>query len=326
MLIPLIRTLQVHFPKTSITWVISSFAFPLVEAITGVEFIVVDKPKRLRDYWAFHKRMQGRHFDVLLATQASLRANLLYPLIPATRKIGYDKRRANDGHRWFIHESIEPGNDHTLESFVKFAEKLGCKRHIAWDLPISPEDKNWAASQLVSCPRPLLLLNPAASKAERSWLTERYIEVIKQAQLRWQAHVILIGGPAMAEQHVAEAIAAEVPVINWVGKTKPNQLLALIEQADLVLCPDTGPSHMAAAVGTPVVALHAVTNPDVSGPYPYRQLAVNCYPKALRTVLNKHLETTSWGTQVHGYGAMQLITVAAVMAKLEASLFWCKQE
>ncbi len=63
-----------------------------------------------------------------------------------------------------------------------------------------------------------------------------------------------------------------IPALNLVGKTKPKQLLALISQAQAVLCPDTGPSHMAAACGNSSVALHAVTNPLISGPYTFPHL------------------------------------------------------
>ena len=97
------------------------------------------------DFWQFKKQMSRRHFDVLLAPQASFRTNLLYPLIKAKRKIGYDAHRANDGHGWFVKERITPGHDHTLEGFLKFAEPLGInEKVIRWDLPISEADYEWA--------------------------------------------------------------------------------------------------------------------------------------------------------------------------------------
>src|SRR5690349_3539238 len=121
MLVPLIRTLQDNLPHVTITWVISRPAYDLVEGMEGVKFIIIDKPKSLKDYWQFKKQLSGQTFDVLLATQASFRANLLYFFISAKRKIGYDSLRAKDGHHWFINEKITPGNDHTLEGFLKFA-------------------------------------------------------------------------------------------------------------------------------------------------------------------------------------------------------------
>ncbi|KTC85159.1 glycosyltransferase family 9 protein [Legionella brunensis] len=315
MLVPLIRTLQANLPDASITWVISRPAYDLVEGMDGVEFIVINKPNSLADYWRFKKQLKGRSFDVLLAVQASFRANLLYPLIRASRKIGFDYQRAKDGHKWFINETIPAGEEHNLEGFLKFAQMLGLKKQVLrWDLPITEADYEWARTHLPS-QGPILLVNPAASKPERSWTVERYVAVIKEAQQRWQAQVVLTGGPGVFDRELADAISKQVNCTDLVGKTKPKQLLAVISQAHALLCPDTGPSHMASAVGTPVVALHAVTNYQISGPYTFKHLVVDCYPEAVATLLKKETDDV-WGTKVHGEEAMKLIQVDAVLAKL----------
>ncbi|MFI4918337.1 MAG: glycosyltransferase family 9 protein [Legionellales bacterium] len=316
MLVPLIRTLQASLPEASLTWIISRPAFDLVEGMDGIEFIVIDKPKNLIDYWQFKKQLNSRTFDVLLASQASFRTNLLYPLIKAKRKIGYDAHRGNDGHCWFVHERIIPGHDHTLDGFLKFAEPLGVKKKvIRWDLPISETDYEWASQQLPK-QGPILVVNLAASKPERSWLVERYIEVMRQAQQKWRVHIVLTGGPGEHDKLLADKVVQEISVTNLVGKTKPKQLLAVLSKAQAVLCPDTGPSHMSAAVNTPVVALHAVTNPFVSGPYTFQHLVVNRYPQAAEQILGLKSKQHVWGTHVHGSESMKLISVDDVMGKL----------
>lgn len=317
MAVPLIRTLQANFPHARISWVISRPAYDLVEHMDGVEFIVIPKPDKFRDFWQFRKLMRGRQFDVLLAIQSSFRANLLYPFIKAKRKIGYDRLRAKDAHAFFINETITPGHDHTLDGFLRFAEALGLsQRDIRWDLPIGDEQEQWARQHLPQ-QGPILLVNPAASKPERSWLVERYVAVIQEAQRRWAVQVVLTGGPGEYDRQLADAILQQVSCIDLVGKTRPKQLLAVIKQSQAMLCPDTGPSHMAAAVGTPVVALHAVTSSNVSGPYTFRHLAVDCYPQAVIEVLHKTEETNVWGTHAHGEDTMKLVSVEAVLAKLE---------
>lgn len=322
MVVPLVRTLQAELPDVAITWIISRPAFDLVEGMDGVEFIVIDKPAHIRDYWRFKRQLKGRQFDVLLAVQSSFRANLLYACISAARKIGYDTLRAKDGHAWFIDEAIAAGNDHTLDGFLRFADALGIQhKQIRWDLPIQDNDISWARALIKQTARPLILVNPAASKPERSWLIDRYIAVIRHMQSRWQAQVMLIGGPGAFDKALEKAITQDLPEVQSViGQTRPKQLLALIQEADLLLCPDTGPSHMAAAVGTPVIALHAVTSSSVSGPYTYRQFSVDCYPEAVTTILKKTIETTPWGTHVHGEKTMELVSVNAVIARVDEVL------
>ncbi|HHF7372779.1 glycosyltransferase family 9 protein [Legionella bozemanae] len=321
MAVPLIRTLQANLPQAKLTWIISRPAFDLVEGMDGVEFILIDKPNSIVDYWRFKKQMKGRTFDVLLAPQASLRTNLLYPLIKAKRKIGYDDHRANDAHGLFVNERITPGLEHTLDGFLKFAQALGIKeRVIRWDLPISSADYAWAEQQLPK-QGPILVVNPAASKPERSWPVARYIDVLQKAQKQWNVQVIITGGPIDFDKHLAEQIMQVIPTaINLVGKTKPKQLLALISKATVVLCPDTGPSHMSAAVNTPVVALHAVTNPLISGPYLFQHLVVNHYPEAAEKILGSKCIEDVWGQHVHGDEPMQMISVDEVMDKLSIIL------
>ena len=319
MLVPLIRTLQANFPQATLTWIISRPAYDLVEGLDGVEFIIIDKPQNIKDYWHFKQRLQERTFDVLLATQASFRANCLYAFINARRKIGYDSLRAKDGHGWFVRERIAPGNDHTLDGFLKFATMLGITTPlIKWDLPITPNDYLWAEQNLPVGDGPLVMVNPAASKPERSWLVERYVAVIKYAQTHWNARVVLTGGPGDYDRALGNAIAAVVPVTNLIGLTKPKQLLAMLSKANVVICPDTGPSHMAAAVGVPVIALHAVTSSDVSGPYTCRHLSVDYYAQAVKTILKK--SSIAWGTHAHGTETMNLVPVNDVCERLEQVL------
>ena len=316
MAVPLIRTLQASLPHAKLTWIISRPAFDLVEGMDGVEFIVIDKPNSLMDYWRFKKQLSHRSFDVLLAPQASFRTNLLYPLIKAKRKIGYDDHRANDGHRWFVSERITPGLEHTLDGFLKFANALGInEKVIRWDLPISPADYEWAEQHLPK-QGPILVINPAASKPERSWSVDRYIDVLRQAQQRWGVQIVITGGPGDFDKQLAEQITQVIPAINLAGKTKPKQLLALISKATVVLCPDTGPSHMSTAVNTPVVALHAVTNPLISGPYLFQHLVVNRYPEAAKQILGSASIEDVWGEHVHGDESMKLISVDEVVEKL----------
>lgn len=319
MMVPLIRTLQKNLPEAKLTWIISRPAYDLVEGMDGVEFIVIDKPNRLADLWRFRKQMSHRKFDVLLAPQASFRTNILYPLIKAKRKIGYDAHRANDGHRWFVKEHISPGLEHTLEGFLKFAEPLGVyEKAIHWDLPITAADYEWAERHLPQ--EPYLVVNPAASKPERSWPVDRLIAVLKQVQKKWQIPIVLTGGPGAYDRQLAEQILEHIPATDLVGKTKPKQLLAIISKAKAVLCPDTGPSHMSAAVNTPVVALHAVTNPLISGPYTFQHLVVNRYPQAVKKVFGFDSIEPVWGKHVHGDEAMKLISVEDVMEKLNQVL------
>jgi heptosyltransferase I len=97
-----------------------------------------------------------------------------------------------------------------------------------------------------------------------------------------------------------------------------KELVALIDAADLVICPDSGPAHMATTVSTPVLGLYATSNPDRTGPFFSREITVNRYPDATQRYLGKSVEQLKWGQRVRHPDAMDLITIEDVKGKIDA--------
>ncbi len=320
--VPAVRTLQAGFPDAKITWIVSPGAYPILKGLSGIEFIVVDKPRDLFTYIAAYKKLKSCQFDVLLCMQASFSANILFPLIKAKRRIGFDSARARDAHRLFVRESVPAGRDHLLDAFMRFPVTLGCtEKKYCWDLDIPESDREWVNQHWetdLSPEKKTLVVNPSCSKPERNWFKERYAEVIQEAKKCWDINVLLTGGPAESEKKLAADIEASVgfSIVNWVGKTTPKQLAVTLEKADVLLAPDTGPLHLAGAMGTPVVGLYAVASSGLSGPYFSRDLCVDKFPDAVRVFLKKDPATVPWKTRVHTQKAMTLITVEDVLAQL----------
>lgn len=319
LLLPVIESLRHAMPQARITWIIGAAAYALVEGVPGVEFVVFDKARGLRAYLDLRRRLRGRNFDVLLAMQASWRANFIYSLISAPIKIGFDRIRARDAQWLFVDQHIAFARQHLLDSFFAFIEKLGVhEKVLTWNLPLADADRDWARSALAQGGRPRLAVHVGASKAERDWPVERFIEVIRQAQRRWGVHAVLTGGSSERErtagQRILESIRANV--VDMIGRTTPKQFAAIIERTDCLLAPDTGAVHIAVAVGTPVVGLYAVAPPQLSGPYLYPKLVVNRYPEAVRGILARDPQTVDWTTRVHRGHPMRLIEVDDVLAKL----------
>lgn len=320
--VPLVRTLQHAFPEAKITWVTTAPMLQLLEGLDGVEFVLTEKTNLLACL-KFRRRMRGRRFDALLAAQASFRAHFLYPLIRAERKIGFAKDEARDAHWFFVNEHVRGRREHLLDSFLAFAEALGATRPmIEWRLPITPADHAFADKRLT--PARWIAMNPAASRPERNWLPERYAGVIEACVRRWDARIVLTGGPSRSEQEFADGILRRVSkperVLNLVGQTTPKQLAAVLARARALVAPDTGPVHIATAMGTPVVGLYAVARPELTGPYNSQHLVVNRFPEAVRTILGEDPNEAKWKTRVKSAQAMNLITVEDVLQRLQQVL------
>ena len=108
--------------------------------------------------------------------------------------------------------------------------------------------------------------------------------------------------------------------MNLVGQDTLPQLLATLARATAVLTPDSGPAHMATAVGTPVIGLYAATNPARSGPYYSREWCVDRYDAAARRFHGRSAAELPWTTKIEEPGVMELITVADVIERLDALL------
>lgn len=319
--LPLIRTLQHYLPETRLHWIISSEMYGLLEGTGGVDFIRVDKPKSLWDYWKCYQKLKHYQFDVLLMPQATLRSNFISLFIRAKHKYGYDRLHARDLQSWFINRSVIAKKEHLLDSFLRFAEPFGIqKKIIEWNLPVNEDHWKWARQRLCNAHgTKWLAICPASSKAERDWSTTHYASLVNGLAQRWNFNLVLIGGSSKREQDKAEEIVnrLEIPCVNLVGQTHIKQLSAIVGTVDLLLSPDTGPVHIATAMRTPVIGLYAVAPPLKTGPYFCQKWVINKFPEGVQTLLKKDLSSIHFHDRVHSSKAMDLISVEEVVVRCE---------
>lgn len=318
--VPLVRSVQAQWPGTKLTWIIGKLEHRLVGDLPGVEFIVFDKGAGRHGHREVRRQLAGRRFDALLHMQVALRSNLLSLAVKAPLRIGYDRARSKDLHGLFINCRIPArSGDHVLDAMGSFLEPLGLRQtRVRWDIPIPDQAREFAQAHLPGN-EPTLIVCPTSSHRLRNWQPERYAAAIDHAALELGWRVALCGGPSAFEREFGDAILAHAHARprDLIGKDTLKQLLALFERATLVLCPDSGPMHMANAVGTPVLGLHAASNPARSGPYSDRQWCVDRYDAAARKYRRKPASALAWGTKLEYPGVMDLIRVDDVIERLD---------
>lgn len=320
--VPIVHTLQHHWPQTRIGWVVNRTEAALVGDLPGVDFYVMDKKAGRTGLKALKTQLQDVRFDVLLHMHASWRANRVSRLIYAPRKIGFDTMRARDGQRWFVNERIAPpAGRHVVDGFFAFLEQLGLHERVPdWQVPIADADRARATELLGADPAPILFISPCSSHPRLAWSAARYAAVADHAREQHGMRCVLVGGPAQREHVMAQAIAANMhgQALDVVGQTSIKQLLALFERGRLLLGPDSGPAHMAAAARLDVIGLHAATDSRRSGTYRCNELCVDYFDTAVRQHRKATADTVKWGTRIEDVeGVMELIPVAAVIARLD---------
>ncbi len=323
-MLPVVRTLQQHWPQTKLTWVIGRAEYPLVKDIADIEFIIFDKTEGWRAYLHLKKRLGSRSFDILMHMQLSLRASVISTLIHAKIRLGFDKARAKDMQWLFSNEKISPlsTRQHVVDSFLEFPRHFGLTPILKWALPVNPAALDTIRKKLAT-DRSVLVINPCAvarSKSWRNWTNKGYAQIADYAAQQCNMQVVLSGGPAQSEKNTAEDILAlcEIKPVNLVGKTHLDEMVALLKLANIVIAPDTGPIHVASALGTSTIGLYAATNPQRAGPYNFMDDVVNKYPQALQKYYQQDIKQAAWGKRIKTTAAMTLISVDEVLEKLEA--------
>ncbi len=321
-----VRAIQDTWPETRITWIIGRTEAALMADIPGVEFIIFDKSRGRAAYADAKARLGGRRFDAALCMHASIRANLLTRLVRSRVRLGYDYARARDFQWLFTNRRIAPApRQHVQDAMLEFASAIGVpRRPLRWDIPLSSAHRELAAAY-VPDRRPLLVISPCSSQRlrnYRNWSAENYAAAANHARQKFGCRIVVTGGNTDTEQEYGRTIArlCGEDAVNLVGRTSLKELLALLDAASVLVCPDSGPAHMATTVGTPVIGLYATSNPDRTGPYLSRDLTVNAYPEAVRRFLGKSVDDVRWGERVRNPGAMNLIRVAEVNERLDRVL------
>ncbi|MEO6227635.1 MAG: glycosyltransferase family 9 protein [Thermomonas sp.] len=322
--LPLLHTLRSAWPEVDVSWVIGKGERRLLDGLPGVRFIEFDKKTGLAGMREV-RRQCGPRFDALLQLQVSARANLLSAFIPAHRRIGYDRSRAKDGHGLFINERIadRPGI-HVLDAIGSFCEPLGLvPADVVWNLPVPDDAHAWVRAQWPDDGIRTLMVSACSSHPLRNWHPQRHAALNDHAiDQGWR--VVLCGGRSELERSTGDAILAAMrpkedgtQVLDLIGKDTLKQLPALLARADLLVTPDSGPMHIANAMGSKVLGLHAATNPDRSGPYSDRRYCVDRYDDAACKYRGKPASELKWGTRIEAEGIMDLITVEDAIAAFE---------
>ena len=318
--VPLVHRLRAAWPDCTLHWIVGGFEARLVGDLPGVTFHRIDKKAGWREIARLRKDMANVQADALLLLGVSMRHNLMSLGVRAKRRIGYDRARAKDLHGLFVRERIAPATgQHVIEAMQSFADLLGAPPiPIRWDIPVSSADIE-AAAQLLPDAANTLIISPCSSHRLRNWHAQGYAALAEHAVQAHGLNVALCGGPSRIERDMGDAILAhcEVPVRDLIGKDTLKQAMALFRAARVVVTPDSGPLHMANAVGVPVIGLHAATNPRRSGAFSNLEFAVDAYPEAARRYLGREAPELAWGTRIEREGVMDLISADEVCAMLD---------
>lgn len=269
--IPAFRTLRAHFPHSHLTWVVKRQWAPILRRVEGIDEIrsIGANPS---DWIKEAFRLRRSRFDLAIDLQGLFRSGALAWLSGAPTRVGFESGR--EGSPWFYTQRVPiPAQEvHAVDRYQAVIESLGASPMITEPcLPIADEDGRFAADLLqrhgICHNTPWIALNVSARWGTKRWPLEYFATAADQLQHSGIGRIVLIGGQedlrlgGQLQKHMRTRL------VNLVGATPIGVLPAILSKARILITNDSGPMHVAAAVGTRVVAMFGPTSHRRTGPY-----------------------------------------------------------
>src|SRR5580658_6517002 len=227
----------------------------------------------IRGIRALRAELRAGRYDAVLDLQGAIRSAMVGRLAGSRRLLGEAAPRERAA-RWFFTEPVVTRGAHVIEQDIELAAQVAGDELSAAPppLPIDPAAESWCDRLLAaSGSRPVALINPGAGWGAKRWPVERYALVARGLIARG-FRVLVNAGPgeeSMADVIVKEASSAAIPLAMSL-----DQLIALTRRVSLCVAGDTGPLHLACALGRPVVGIYGPTDPSRNGPYGTRAIVL----------------------------------------------------
>ena len=272
--IPVLCALRKAYPNAFLAWIAEGSAGDVLEGHPALDELV-RVPRRWwkvpREVWRMTKRLRRMRFDVTIDLQCLSKSAITAWLSGAPRRIGQSGEDGRELSRWFNNELVEAHGTHVIEHYLSLLEPLGIQSpKVEFNLPEQQADAEFAERFLQEnglMGRRFAVLNPGAGWPSKIWPAERYGELAKHLhQMHGMPSVAVWGLPP--EIPLAETIvAASGGHARLAPRTTMLQLAALCRRAALFVGSDTGPMHLAVAVGTPSISMHGPSRGDWCGAY-----------------------------------------------------------
>ncbi len=274
--------LRQNFPGAYISWMVRPEFAPLLEGHPAVDELILFDRKRLGKWWrsakSFNllvelvKQLRAGNFDFALDLQGLLRSAIFAFLSGSPQRIGTADIQERSA-RWFYNKLIDSNEIHLVDRFMNLAQATGAKRtSVEYGLKVDDAAKQQIASLLAenkADENKYAVLVPGSAVPAKNWPADKYAELANRLANKFGLHIITTG--TKSEQAVISAVAKNIHNRNkftdLAGQTTLKQLIALLAGAKIVISNDTGPGHIAAALGTPMVMIFGYTNPLRVGPY-----------------------------------------------------------
>lgn len=282
--LPVLAAIRRTWPQAHVAWLVgSSFASLLAGHPLLDEVIAFDRerfgrmwrsPAIFAEFWRFVGQIRRRHFDLVIDLQGLIRSGILAYFGGVPQRVGFADAR--EGAWLFYNRRVRcpAGAMHAVQKNLHLAKTLGlAATPVEFPLPVSAEESREAGQLLAAAAGgPLAGMTAVVVGARwesKLWPATRFAELIDRVHADGGTRCVLLGAPAdrALAAAIADACRGSPRPVDLVGRSSLRQLVALLDRAEQVICLDSGPMHIAAALNKPLVSIFGPTSPERTGPY-----------------------------------------------------------
>ena len=285
--LPFLEALKKCYPDSCIDWLVEEEASRVISGHPAVNRIIISGRKRWQkeilnpldflkissEAIRFYRELRLSSYDIVIDLQGLFRSGFLTALSRGKRKIGMSGAR--EGASFFLKEPpvAVDYDQHAIDRYLEVAGQLGCNTDIRkGEIPVSGQDKKLADGifSSLSGVETIIAVNPMAKWKTKLWQPDKFSRLAEKLQKETDCRIIFTGSMQdrpVIEEIIKQAGGKQDEIINLAGRTSLKELAYLYSGCSVLICTDTGPMHIAAAMGCRVVALFGPTSPLRTGPY-----------------------------------------------------------
>jgi heptosyltransferase I len=271
--LPLACALGERFPQAHLTWVVEEPAAALLRGHAAIDELItlprgwLKSPRMVRQ---LRRRLRSAPFDVAIDAQGLSKSAIVAWLSGTRRRIGFGDPWGREFSRWFNTERVDTQRPHVIDRNLELLHPLGIQSPpVRFDIPEHAADRAAAEEIIRLCgvPRRFAMMGPGAGWPSKLWPPARYAAVAQHVGRTWQLPTLVIWGNAMERAWAAQIATGSGGHAQVARAMTLTELAALMRRARLFVGSDSGPLHLAAAVGTPCVGLYGPWPAEKHGPY-----------------------------------------------------------
>jgi heptosyltransferase I len=293
--LPVAHALRQHHGAAHIAWIVEEREQALVQDNPAVDTVVVGPTRRWRralrtpqgavqvwrEWVNLHRQLRALSLDVVIDVQGLFKSAHFTLLTHAQTRIGFDRRHARDPLSALLstHRVSPPATAaHIVEQNLSLLQPLGISHpEIAFPLPVVPDSEAWAEQCLrahgLTDGQRIVAVLPASRRPTKLWPPAHFRRLVERLGQTAALRILVLGGPA--ETALLESIGRGLdgsPIS--IADRSISDLVALLRRVTVAVGNDTGPVHIAAALGVPTIGLYGPTRSERNGPYGARARAL----------------------------------------------------